>query len=1021
MEEKENSTSSVKSKSKKKIIILSIIAVVVLLLVVTVLILPSILSTRSGEHFILSKINDSVPGQVKFADLSVGWFSGVKVSDIHFKDLSGLTSVTVRQLTAEPHYLSLLSGTMAFGKTVVDDLNVDIQLPPRELMPPATAAAGESESKEVQDGRITIPLKTIDFKLNNGTVRITDAQNNQVALKDIHSALNLHKPGTPSGFTVQMNLADTQRQTPIEAAGDFTTAPAKKGWDLKQTSGDFSVRIDTLNLKTLEPILALAGIEMQAAGTISADVNSSIEKGKLTAANAVIDGQKLNIQSPALGDNALKTENLAVRADMKSQADMMDIQTLSAQADWFDAQVTGTLPTSPKAWTNFLKPDSQGTLNGRFNLNLAAAMSQMPKLFKLKEGTNIRTGSLTGQVETAVAGGKRILTATASLADLAGVFQQKPVALSEPIGIDLRISSDAAGMTIEKATITSSFTNFSIAGDMNKLDYRFDADLEDMQIEVGQFVDFGPYLVKGTAVETGVLSIEEDHIEAVGQAEIRQFGLTGPNGVFLEPTIAFDYAMGFKPSIKQLNISKFITQGSFGNIKIADAVFGGQVTSADIITNLDLQRVQAIAELFTDGLKDMKLAGKLSSTVSLQQKQSMLTVATDDTMINDLKVTYPQKTPFEDKRIALKFEGAFDTKAKSVNIKNLQLDSTSIDIQKGKFTQQTTGGQTQIKGDLQCRYDWKSVTDLTSGYLPEGLTLEGQREDRITFQSQYPAEQPGKLMQNLAASAKLGFDKAHYFGLNFGKTEVPIVAEKGILSVGPFTSPVNGGQINFAANADFNRDIPLFTIPQAMDVVNDVQLNDTMAQLLKYANPIFANALDLGGVGNLQCQMLSIPLSTQAIDDIEIDATVSLDNMRMKSRGFLALLIDTLKKLDDSIDPTDKTIRLYPSRFVAKDGVLSYDNMRVDVAGVPMRFEGMVELAARQYKNTFLVLPYTSRGQRISLDEPADGKPQKLPITGPVNQPKLEVGALVENVINDAIRDKIKDELGGALEDLFKK
>jgi hypothetical protein len=52
------------------------------------------LSSEGGKNMIVAKVNKAVPGELKIDELSMGWFSGVKVSKLDFSDQKGCTKIT---------------------------------------------------------------------------------------------------------------------------------------------------------------------------------------------------------------------------------------------------------------------------------------------------------------------------------------------------------------------------------------------------------------------------------------------------------------------------------------------------------------------------------------------------------------------------------------------------------------------------------------------------------------------------------------------------------------------------------------------------------------------------------------------------------------------------------------------------------------------------------------------------------------------------------------------------------------
>jgi hypothetical protein len=109
----------------------------------------------------------------------------------------------------------------------------------------------------------------------------------------------------------------------------------------------------------------------------------------------------------------------------------IDIQSLQVKSDWASASASGTLPTTFKSLGDLLGADSTTSLKGDFNCDVAAVLAQMPKTLGLKEGTQMTSGQLTGNVATSTQAGQKQIRASATLAGLGGTVEGKKIALSD--------------------------------------------------------------------------------------------------------------------------------------------------------------------------------------------------------------------------------------------------------------------------------------------------------------------------------------------------------------------------------------------------------------------------------------------------------------------------------------------------------------------------------------------------------------------------------------------------------------
>ena len=95
-----------------------------------------------------------------------------------------------------------------------------------------------------------------------------------------------------------------------------------------------------------------------------------------------------------IGQNqeTIKTSSLDVDIKLNQKQQMLNIDNVQLTTDWAHVQAKGTMPMSVKSLDSFLKDDADYDLNGTFNCNLAAIISQIPDTVGLKEGMEISSG-----------------------------------------------------------------------------------------------------------------------------------------------------------------------------------------------------------------------------------------------------------------------------------------------------------------------------------------------------------------------------------------------------------------------------------------------------------------------------------------------------------------------------------------------------------------------------------------------------------------------------------------------------
>jgi hypothetical protein len=956
----------------------------IILILLVVFLVPALVSSESGRRTILAKANKFIEGKVGFAGLSMGWWKGIRITGFSFDDNAGQISVRVKQIATKPHYGSILLGSLSFGETIIDEPRVEVNLKSRK-----TGSTERQSRGEIQQA-VVLPIKEIDLVVKNGNVKVTDERAETVEFSRLNTTVNLRPPGEQTKFDANMTVGGEGKESKIIAGGRVT--PGKKtGWSLKGTSGELVVEVNNLDVGSLGPIFALAGAGIQGKGLVSGNIESEIKDGRIESLSGTIKGKDLDVTGDKLKGDRLKSSRVDVAVKMKRQEGLINIERLWVDGDWVNVDASGSVPTTLGSVREFLTAKSAQHLTGSFEVNLGELLSQMPRTFGVREGLNITSGRLSGNVE--VSEGE--IRGQASLTGLGGVVDGKAIALSEPVKADVEITSDETGIRFDKLDVSSAFGKINCSGSSELMKYEGQIDLAKLQEQVGQFVNIGQYRMAGEVLSKGQVASGKDKINVVSSSVIKNFNLRSAEGVQAsEPMAEITVSASLEREKGLLNLESIQTKASFGEVSVKDAVLRldkktARVVKLPISANVDLQKLRGFAVLFAGFPKEMQLSGTAQSDIAISSDKDSYYIRTDNTKIENLKLNYPEQKAFEQSEVTLAFDAEINPIEKTIAVKKLQLISPQIKLLKGELNQTTMGGKTKLEGQADFEYDWAALSTVAGPVLPRGLNLEGQRKDTIKFASEYPAGQTDKLLGNLNTKAKLGFVRAEYMGLNFGPTEIDMQVVNGLLRIAPFSAVVNNGQVNFAGEADFKQEPTLLKTAGPIQIVKDVQINDKMARkLLGYVNPIFANAINVNGVANFNCERLAIPLAKANSKDIEVIGTISM-RARLEKSDLLGLIMSAA-----GASARGEDIIMHPTRFVLRDGLLRYDDMQIDVGNNPINFRGVIGLD--KSLDMSVTLPYTLKGRTARAGEESPGKRITVALKGTTDKPELDVRKMLE-------------------------
>ncbi len=990
-----------KKKIARRVFFWLLFAIFILVLFV-ILFLPVFISSQKGNKIILAKINGAIDGELRFSSLKMSWWRGIGIKELKFSDGTGGFLVNVKEIQTKPHYLSLLSAEPSFGRTILDEPDVDINL--QKAFP----EKDEADMRTSERKQIILPVKEIDLAVNEGSLKVTDQTGQKAELESINSKIDLKQPGKRTSFDIALSLSNQDKKSEVITQGQFT--PEKQaGWSLEGAKGNLTVEFNDLDIESLGPFFALAGVDVQAKGTTSAKLYTEIKDGRVEKFDGLFKADNLNIEGPVLKGDRVQTSTLDVDVKLARQKEMINIESCNIDADWLKAQVTGTVPTTFASLEEFLSSDS--VLQADFDCQVGTVLSQMPATFGVKEGMKITSGSLKGNVKTSTQQGKRSIAGQAELVGLAGIVDGKNVSLSQPVTVAGNVFADGKIIRFDDLDVSAAFAKIKCSGTSKELDISADADLSKLQAELGQFFDFKGYKIAGVVTEQGIVTIEKEKIGITGSSQVTQFALTSKTAFAAEPKadVVFDLEYSKKDGL--LAISKLDTTASLGKINIKDSIVATKKdTDKESRINVsaesvDLQKLKPFAVMFTSLPEETKLAGIAQSDILITRKGDDYEFKTDNTKIKNIVVGYPGKEDFRQNETSFIADCKGNLENNTYNL-NWQLTSPQINI-KGHLEKTLQDDSANLKGQADLQYDWAQVTTLASGFLPKDMKLEGKRKDSITFSSEYPAGKPDLLFANLNADISSGFEKLQYTGVNLGKTEPKIEIKNGLLKIEPLTTTINNGKLNFAAQADMKTEPVLLTTTKPMKIIENLEINDEIAKkYLPFFNPIFADSFNVTGKANLSCETLIVPVYAGKGRDIDIAGTVSVEKLTMQAsaKGLLGQLYSLIGKSGPG-----QTITVRPTKFTIRDGFVHYDDMQVDIGNNPVNFSGTIGLD--RTLDMEVTLPYTLEGTTVRIDKETGAKRITIPLKGTIDHPEFNVEKFLEIQLRDAVEDIIKDQL----------
>lgn len=982
MNENKPSNKPEKHGKKRRILLIIVVAALVVIAVV-VAVLPNLLSTGSGQRLVRSQLNQHLPGRADFSNLSLGWRSGLDVRDFTFD--SDQVNLQIDRITADIYYSSLLRGQASLGRTVL-------------VRPVATM---ELEMPDEPDEPLTVidmPVRRMDLFIQDGDVSLMQQGSLVSQAANLNSRIRVRPAGSTSTLALETTVGRASQPGSLSADAEITPAGTGTQWQLGRASGHFTVDVNDIDLRAVEGFLQLAGVELEMTGNISGSVSSSVEQGRVRAVDAVLDGQDLAVTGEQMAGDTFSTQQLAVDVSLDMIEDqLVEIQRFDVRGDWFSASAVGVLPMTLDSLEDFLQSE-QAQLEADFQADAAVAANQFRNTLALHENIQINAGRIAG-----TAGKQQArLEARMELFDLQGMLEDQRIALDEPIRALAAIEAVEDTIVYEQLSLESDFARINAAGAFDALDYDARIDLDRLAGQIGQFIWADQVQLAGLVEAQGRASIGQI-VRLDGSLAVQDMTLAIDRGTVSDQQIRLEHRISLDMARDIAQIDVLQLESDMARIDVREAFVSFDAPAGPMQADIDLQFdiAQAGPWLALAGVDDGLLPrqARLDSRLSLSAADNVLRVTTDDTVIEDLTIQAIEGPAIVEPRVDIVFDGRYNSQTGAYDLQWDVAGTRHLQTQ-GALSAGAENEQLNMQGQTTIAYDWQVVPGLIGPFWPEGLVIEGRREDRFDFSSTYSPTLEGDLMANLTASGNVGFDQASFMGLVAGPVDIGLAFDQGLMNVEPFEMEVNEGVVSLAGQADFSAEPVMFVLPEPMTVARDISINEEVTnQLLQYVNPVFAGTVRASGLAGFECRRLVMPLDFELFEQARMEGTISVDQMQLGASGLLNVIFAAIAG-----EPAQQRMTLHPTDIILSENVISYQDMQLDVGRNPVNFSGSVNIASEAIDMNVL-LPYTTTGQTVRVDRDFSGRRISIPMRGTIGDPDIDVaGAIGRTIIDDALR-----------------
>ncbi len=663
------------------------------------------------------------------------WLSPIELRDVTVRLKDGSTLVTIPKIRSEKSLYQMALSANAPGPIQIIEPKLTVLLRP-----------DGSNVEDVINELSAMPGSGGAFRYQ---IQVSDAQ---VELIDNMTETKHQLQRVAAGVDAARDAkgdytldAKTSGEAKVDGHFDIAFAGKLPAPDLLPVTGKLLAKTVDFPLALTERIVARFSPDRQLAGGLNTDLSADWDlsaqrqgkvAGKLGIANGLVIGQPFaNSEIPPLGN-----VSLGVDAELKQKLLTVNSCQLSSTPGNMTAKGTVTVPEGDvSTWMSQLAAQAETeNYEGSTEIELRQLAGLFPQLLRIREGTVVTAGKLTGSVKSSQEGAGHTWQGRADLVDLAATEAGKTLAWQEPIRCQFKFDKTGDQWRLAELVGTSGFAKLTGSGSLDELNVDGTIELGKLTTEIGKFFELSGQRL-------------------AGQAQLAIKGRrTSPNEVDLKSGLSlaqFTYAQGNRPLWQDPKcdvalVSRLKLDGNNQPVELADTevkVVSGldQLTaiaaqpislktnpekmSAMVTLTGALERWQPRLRPFVD-LSGYELSGQTKATTEISKLGSVWTMSKLESTVTDLQLL-GNGLAITDPMVEVQSSGTFDMATNQfqspltkIVSRAVQLDLTDTAITTADRLQLATAGQ--VKGDMAALARWFMGSSLASTGSPVG-TLAG--------------------------------------------------------------------------------------------------------------------------------------------------------------------------------------------------------------------------------------------------------------------------------------------------------
>jgi len=680
--------------------------------------------------------------------------------------------------------------------------------------------------------------------------------------------------------------------------------------------------------------------------------------------------------------------------------------------------------------SSFLSGNGSGdlqNLNVDLNANLAALLTELSQ-FKELNGLGL-SGAINGNINISAADAEQKLTAQLDL-NAVGVSQDgKALFASETgrIGLNALINQDGDSISLPKASF-----NFQLPMAKGRLlleELNLGDEITTPSIQHSQFsgtVDVAQILalaklsgaapdelvLEGQGNINGSFSLKQNSINIPSlSAKLENFVFAQGSKKITDAEITLEAKATIQTELQKFNLSGLTLKGSEG------LMLTGELSSENwdaIANNLNANlavhgQLGQLESLIFPPEKQGAASGALTLNLEHQENKAWDIKGT----ARQLNLSINKKPVIENQDMEIALVAKADKEFNHVDIRRLSFKSTPLNlVAAGSLSDVESTKRLQLEGKLA--YDLSEITRWMQLLQDQEITMTGKSDKAFNLDTPLGEKEPIDMLRNTIASLELQAESISAYGLELKNLSIPVTVRDQYAGLS-VSGAIQQGAVKLVPSLSIKEEPPVLTLSTNELVLTEVELTTEFSnKVLSRIHPLFSGASVTDGKISLGFDDFYMPVDKAGWEkDTHFSGTIYLRGVRLKASGLIQEILTVAKVRENEFNLEDTEIK-----FTCIDGKIRSEPITLKIDDYQLIFDGYVGLNKQvQYA---VSVPLTEELVGSDAFKYVEGQRVSLPITGTVDNPKIDSSGIV-TAVADAAKGAAKKAIGDEIEGLINK